>query len=179
MDFLTATNMTDPELARETTDALCRAMTPHFPDERTRARNESIFSQLILATFARTEDKRRVDWLAQQIGPGYAGGIVTVANLIPVHGGDFRSAIDAAMGATLVLEDEPPIDVSQRLTAPDEPPSLAIPITPETVVPFRQPCQNPGCPHMIVDEGSEQCTVCGHSIETDHAPTCRPTEGGA
>lgn len=42
-------------------------------------------------------DREIVDWLAKQIGPGYAGGIVMVVNLIPTHGGDFRSACRTAM----------------------------------------------------------------------------------
>lgn len=42
-------------------------------------------------------DKQRLDWLSEQIGPGYAGAIVEVANLVPRHGGNFREAIDKAM----------------------------------------------------------------------------------
>jgi hypothetical protein len=54
----------------------------------------------VLRQASEPTDKEMLDWLAEQIGPGYAGGIVTVANLIPEFGGDFRSAIRAAMSRT-------------------------------------------------------------------------------
>lgn len=43
---------------------------------------------------------------------------------------------------------------------------LPLELQPREVFPD-QPCQNPGCPHTIVDHSEEKCGTCGHGIKAE------------
>lgn len=203
--------MTDPELARGVAERI------HPTRSSGHARIKAT-EALILAAFARREDARRLEWFFRYVSdrePRLTSGLRyyqksnEAGELI---GGDsFRSAIDAAMGATYPMKEtfaylESPSEPASRAdgfigtpinpatfghpllsqAARDADASRAIPITPDTVVPFPcwlwaahaqswvrmeyQPYTGGGSMYQ------EKCWPFYHP-DQPHAPTCRPTGG--